>query len=133
MIDSTFDETQKKVSQFHFARVGSGIESYISKKINQCPEGLIATKNNEAPPHCKWVLDDTGDFVEVRDYITEYDVVDSKRRRLYAQMSDPLYSEAYRAKDDGDIAKYEAFKAQADAAVVKIKSDNPWPTPPKVL
>ena len=65
-------------------------------------------------------------------YIAEYDAVDSKRRSLYTQMSDPLYFEAYRAKDDGDIAKYEDFKAQADAAVDKIKIENPWPVNPEV-
>jgi hypothetical protein len=64
-------------------------------------------------------------------YIVEYDEVDSKRRALYTQMSDPLYFEAYRAKDDGDISKYEDFKAQADAAVDKIKSENPWPINPE--
>lgn len=63
-------------------------------------------------------------------YIAKYDAVDSKRRELYSQMSDPLYFEAYRAKDDGDIAKYEGFKAQADAAVDKIKIENPWPVNP---
>ncbi|AQM21491.1 hypothetical protein [Vibrio anguillarum] len=75
----------------------------------------------------KWVTN------ESNKYIAEYDVVDSKRRALYTQISDPLYFEAYRAKDDGDIAKYEDFKAQADAAVDKIKTENPWPINPETL
>lgn len=113
--------------QFHYATIGMGIDGYISSRINQCPDGMIQTLDNAAPPHHKWLLDEVGGFIEVKDHISEYDAVDSKRRALYTQMSDPIYFEAYRAKDDGDIAKYEDFKAQADAAVDKIKSENPWP------
>lgn len=62
-------------------------------------------------------------------YIINYDAVDSKRRSLYTHMSDPLYSKARRLERNGEIEKANDYYAQADAAVDKIKSENPWPTP----
>jgi hypothetical protein len=64
-------------------------------------------------------------------YIAEYDKVDSKRRALYSHITDPLYIESMRAKEAGDIAKYEDFKEQADALADKIKVENPWPINPE--
>jgi hypothetical protein len=65
------------------------------------------------------------------DYIAEYDAIDSKRRSLYTQMSDPLYSKARRLERNGEIEKANDYYAQADAAVDKIKSENPWPLNPE--
>lgn len=63
-------------------------------------------------------------------YIADYDAVDSTRRALYREVSDPLYMESYRKKESGEFEKAAIFKAQADAAVEQIQIKNPFPTSP---
>ncbi|ODS04303.1 hypothetical protein [Vibrio scophthalmi] len=60
-------------------------------------------------------------------YIDDYDSVDSTRRALYREISDPLYMESYRKKENGEIDEAVLFKAQADAAVKNIQINNPFP------
>nr|MBF4391402.1 phage tail protein [Vibrio anguillarum] len=63
-------------------------------------------------------------------YIVEYDTVDSVRRNLYLQVSDPLYNKARRLERNGEIDKANDYYAQADASVIKIEAQNPWPINP---
>ena len=63
-------------------------------------------------------------------YIADYDAIDSPRRALYREVSDPLYMESYRKKENGEFEEAAIFKSQADAAVQQIQIKNPFPTPP---
>ena len=63
-------------------------------------------------------------------HIAEYNQVDDKRRALYSQMCDPLKMEAIDLMDEGKEAEAFELKRQAQAAKQKIKTENPWPTPP---
>lgn len=65
-------------------------------------------------------------------YIAEYDQVDSARRAAYREVSDPLYMEAFRKESQGFAEEAMAYRNQADAAVVLIQAEHPWPTPPEV-
>lgn len=64
-------------------------------------------------------------------YIAEYNQIDDKRRTLYSQMCDPLKMEAMGLMDEGKEAEALQLKQQALAAKQKIKTENPWPTPPE--
>lgn len=73
----------------------------------------------------KWVTNKSN------KYIAEYNQVDDKRRTLYSQMCDPLKMEAMDLMDEGKEAEALQLKQQALAAKQKIKTENPWPTPPE--
>ena len=68
---------------------------------------------------------------ESNKYIAEYNQIDDKRRALYSQMCDPLKMEAMDLMDEGKEAEALQLKQQALAAKQKIKTENPWPTPPE--
>lgn len=65
-------------------------------------------------------------------YIADYDEVDSIRRALYREISDPLYMESYRKEKKGLLEEAAIFKAQADAAVEKIQAKHPFPIAPVI-
>ncbi|MDC5723087.1 hypothetical protein [Vibrio europaeus] len=67
---------------------------------------------------------------EINKYIAEYNQIDDKRRALYSQMCDPLKMEAMDLMDEGKEVEALQLKKQALAAKQKIKTENPWPTPP---
>ncbi|MDA0118539.1 hypothetical protein [Vibrio sp. T11.5] len=71
-----------------------------------------------------WVTDESA------KYIFEYDQVDSIRRELYSQMSDPLRLEALVKKEEGKVQEAAEYIQQAQAARQKIQAENPWPEPP---
>ncbi|MGR6858878.1 hypothetical protein ACU5EH_20795 [Aliivibrio salmonicida] len=60
-------------------------------------------------------------------YIANYDQVDSARRYLYSTLCDPLYNESRREDRKGNSDIAQALAIQADAAVEKIKIENPYP------
>lgn len=64
-------------------------------------------------------------------YIAEYNQIDDKRRALYSKMCDLLKMEAMDLIDEGKEAEALQLKQQALAAKQKIKTENPWPTPPE--
>ncbi|MCM5507137.1 hypothetical protein [Vibrio sp. SCSIO 43169] len=68
---------------------------------------------------------------ESNKYIVEYNQIDDKRRALYSQMCDPLKMEAMDLMDEGKEAEALQLKQQSLAAKQKIKTENPWPTPPE--
>jgi len=65
-----------------------------------------------------------------KQYIANYDQVDSARRSLYSQMCDPLISEANIKRLQGNETDAKALEAQALAAWQKIHDENPWPDNP---
>ncbi|ODS05196.1 hypothetical protein [Vibrio scophthalmi] len=76
-----------------------------------------------------WVVDAWITDVSVQ-YIDQYNQVDDTRRYLYSQMSDPLYFESDREKRQGNHDIANELEEQADAAVAKIKHENPFPIAP---
>lgn len=105
-------------------------------KLTECRESKLVTELGpieegwtEAAPITPWDEWSNDAWVtnQSKKYIADYDAVDSKRRALYREMSDPLYMESYRKKENGEIEEAALFKSQADAAVNKIQTENPWP------
>ncbi|MFA0607276.1 hypothetical protein [Vibrio amylolyticus] len=75
----------------------------------------------------QWIVD------EQAKYQAEVLEVSNKRQSRYQVMVDPLNKEAAMIRRiDGDEAKASAHEAQADAAYVKIREDNPWPVPVEI-
>ncbi len=65
-------------------------------------------------------------------YEYDYQQVNSIRGSLYSQIVDRLNSEAEMIRrTEGNEAKALDYEAQADAAYIKIREDNPWPMPPE--
>ncbi|NVJ61809.1 MAG: hypothetical protein HWE27_15555 [Gammaproteobacteria bacterium] len=65
-------------------------------------------------------------------YEYDYQQVNSIRGSLYSQIVDRLNSEAEMIRrTEGNEAKALDYEAQADAAYIKIREDNPWPLPPE--
>ncbi|HGV9304617.1 TPA: hypothetical protein ACNOH7_000481 [Vibrio fluvialis] len=88
------------------------------------------------PPqqYVTWI-EELGDweFDTQAKYEAEVQQVNHARESLYVQMVDRLNNEAKMIRRvEGDEAKAAEYEAQADAAYLKIRADNPWPTPPEV-
>ncbi|WP_295894140.1 hypothetical protein [uncultured Vibrio sp.] len=90
------------------------------------------TLEKPANQYDKW-LNDQWVTDEQAKYEAELINVSNTRQALYQTMVDPLNKEAAMIRRvDGDEAKALANEAQADAAYLKIRSENPWPVNPKV-
>ncbi|EKO3451594.1 hypothetical protein QNE85_003329 [Vibrio fluvialis] len=64
-------------------------------------------------------------------YEAEVQRVTNIRESLYAQIVDRLNNEAKMIRRvEGNEAKAAEYEAQADAAYLKIRADNPWPIAP---
>ncbi|OXX22072.1 hypothetical protein [Vibrio sp. V08_P9A1T1] len=64
-------------------------------------------------------------------YQAQVQQVTNRRAYLYLDV-DRLRSEATSVLEiEGDEAKAEEYRLQANALYLKIRSDNPWPTPPE--
>ncbi|PJC85308.1 hypothetical protein CSW98_15890 [Vibrio sp. HA2012] len=73
----------------------------------------------------EWVTD------KQAQYEDEYQRVNSTRENLYVQIVDRLNNEAEMIRRvEKDEAKAAECEAQADAAYLKIREDNPWPAAP---
>ncbi|MBL4262143.1 hypothetical protein [Vibrio fluvialis] len=65
-------------------------------------------------------------------YEAELQQVTHTRESLYVQMVDRLNNEAKMIRRvEGDETKAAEYEAQADAAYLKIRADNPWPVAPE--
>ncbi|EMA2479562.1 hypothetical protein U2G54_000974 [Vibrio fluvialis] len=65
-------------------------------------------------------------------YEAEVQQVTNTRESLYVQIVDRLNNEAKMIRRvEGDEAKAAEYEAQADAAYLKIRADNPWPMAPE--
>ncbi|WP_418114384.1 hypothetical protein RJD40_18875 [Vibrio scophthalmi] len=102
-------------------------ESKQVTKLGLIDEGW--TSKIPATQWDEWINDDWVTNLSDK-HIADYDQVDTKRRALYREVSDPLYMESYRKEKNGLLDEAADYKAQADAAVEKIQAENPWPVPP---
>lgn len=112
---------------------------------------IYSTVNNEESKkvvelgeiEAEWVLDKpssrfdewiNGAWIknEQREFESEINVVDNKRRSLYFSMSDPLVSEANIERIEGNEVAALALEKQAIALCKKIRAENPWPIAPGV-
>lgn len=74
---------------------------------------------------CSWVTD------EQLQYEATIDQVDATRRSLYLNV-DALRNEAIMIRMlESDEAKAADYEEQAKALYLKIRDENPWPTPPQ--
>ncbi|EPE2651691.1 tail fiber assembly protein [Vibrio fluvialis] len=65
-------------------------------------------------------------------YEAEVQQVTNTRESLYLQIVDRLNNEAKMIRRvEGDEVKAAEYEAQADAAYLKIRADNPWPVTPE--
>ncbi|EGU31078.1 hypothetical protein [Vibrio scophthalmi] len=101
-----------------------------SKQVGELgPIGDGWTLLKPETPYDEWINDAWVTNIS-NQYIAEYDKVDTTRRYLYSQISDPLYFESGREERQGNHDIAQALESQADAAVEKIKAENPWPKNP---
>ncbi|MCE7644120.1 tail fiber assembly protein [Vibrio fluvialis] len=64
-------------------------------------------------------------------YEAQVQRVNDTRQNLYTQIVDRLNNEAKMIRRvEGNEAKAAEYEAQADAAYLKIRADNPWPVAP---
>lgn len=64
-------------------------------------------------------------------YIFEYNQVDDERRRIYAEVINPLELEAQRKERQGDTVLAQDYYNQANAAEIEMKQRHPFPAPPQ--
>jgi hypothetical protein len=86
------------------------------------------------PPHqyVTWIAElDDWNVDKQAKYEAEYQKVSYARENLYVQIVDRLNNEARMIRRiEGDEVKAAEHEAQADAAYLKIRADNPWPELP---
>ncbi|MDE5178272.1 hypothetical protein [Vibrio fluvialis] len=107
------------------------LESKQVKDLGEIEAGWTLTK----PPHqyVTWSeeLNDWKVDIQVK-YEAELQQVASTRESLYIQIVDRLNNEAKMIRRvEGDETKAAEYEAQADAAYLKIRADNPWPVAPE--
>ncbi len=106
------------------------LESKQVEKLGEIEDGWTLTQ----PPHqyVTWSeeLDDWQIDTQAK-YEAELQQVANTRENLYVQMVDRLNNEAKMIRRvEGDQAKAAEYEAQADAAYLQIRTDNPWPEAP---
>ncbi|MBA5760850.1 hypothetical protein H2O73_00730 [Vibrio sp. 404] len=115
------------------------INASIISTFYICPSGLKHVVRHNAEWQrldCTFneilIKDDTGWRAQNEHDVYQHQllVIDGARRNLYREVSDPLYMESYRKKENGEFEEAAIFKSQADAAVQQIQIKNPFPTPP---
>lgn len=109
----------------------NALESKPVKNLGEIEDGWTLKE----PPHqyVTWSaeLDDWQIDTQAK-YEAEVERVSTIRESLYVQMVDRLNNEAKMIRRvEGDEAKAVAYEAQADAAYLKIRADNPWPELPE--
>ncbi|NNN99099.1 phage tail protein [Vibrio sp. B1-2] len=78
----------------------------------------------------EWINDEWVTNLQ-NQYQAQVQQVTDKRAYLYLDV-DRLANEGKRILDiEGDEAKAEEYRLQANALYLKIRSENPWPTPPE--
>ncbi|MGG5573466.1 hypothetical protein [Vibrio diazotrophicus] len=106
------------------------LESKQVKDLGDIEDGWTLIK----PPH-QFVIwnEELNDWqVDTQaKYEDEVERVSAIRESLYVQIVDRLNNEAKMIRRvEGDEAKAAEYEAQADAAYLKIRADNPWPELP---
>lgn len=107
-----------------------------TKKPKQFDDKTLVTDDYTLtqPPHqyVTWseALDDWQVDTQAK-YEAEVQQVANTRESLYVQMVDSLNNEAKMIRRvEGNDAKAAEYEAQADAAYLKIRAENPWPELP---
>lgn len=106
-------------------------QSQVVTQLGAIEDGW--TLNKPATQFDNWdnQLDDWVTDLQAK-YEFDYQQVNSTRGSLYSQIVDRLNSEAEMIRrTEGNEAKALDYEAQANAAYVKIREDNPWPLPPE--
>ncbi|MBY8122899.1 hypothetical protein KW497_02730 [Vibrio fluvialis] len=88
----------------------------------------------QLPHQCVTWVEELGDWeVDTQaKYEAEVKQVTNTRESLYVQIVDRLNNEAKMIRRvEGDETKAAEYEAQADAAYLKIRADNPWPVAPE--
>ncbi len=110
----------------------NSLESKQVEKLGEIEDGWTLTK----PPHQYVTWSEELNDWEINTqakYEAEVQKVTNIRESLYAQMVDRLNNEAKMIRRlEGDEAKAAEYEAQADAAYLQIRADNPWPEVPTV-
>lgn len=107
------------------------LESKTVKDLGEIEEGW--TLNKPSSQYVTWneELDDWKTDTQAK-YEAEVQQVTNTRESLYVQIVDRLNSEAKMIRRvEGDEVKAAEYEAQADAAYLKIRADNPWPKAPE--
>lgn len=101
------------------------------KDLGEVEEGW--TLNKPSSQYVTWneELDDWETDTQAQ-YEAEVQQITNTRESLYVQIVDRLNNEAKMIRRvEGDEAKAAEYEAQADAAYLKIRADNPWPDAPE--
>lgn len=107
------------------------LESKQVKDLGEIEEGWTLTQPPQQFVTWSEELDDWQVDTQAK-YEAEVQQVTNTRESLYVQMVDRLNNEAKMIRRvEGDEAKAVAYEAQADAAYLKIRADNPWPELPE--
>lgn len=106
-------------------------QEHVESWLIDNPEWIETETARPTPLHDyvdgNWVMDSSD------KYIAEYAKVDAQREALYRKQTDPLENKAARLKRNGaSVEVLKIYYDRIDELVAKIKSDNPWPTPPEV-
>ncbi|TRN17472.1 hypothetical protein DM586_00665 [Vibrio fluvialis] len=107
------------------------LQSKTVKDLGEIEEGW--TLNKPSSQYVTWheELDDWKTDTQAQ-YEAEVQQVANTRESLYVQIVDRLNSEAKMIRRvEGDETKAAEYEAQADAAYLKIRADNPWPIAPE--
>ncbi|MBY8116890.1 hypothetical protein KW542_07155 [Vibrio fluvialis] len=107
------------------------LESKTVKDLGEIEEGW--TLNKPLSQYVTWNEELNDWEVDTQaQYEAEVQQVSHTRESLYVQMVDRLNNEAKMIRRvEGDEAKAAEYEAQADAAYLKIRADNPWPVAPE--
>ncbi|WP_199464888.1 hypothetical protein [Vibrio sp. bablab_jr001] len=106
------------------------LESKQVKDLGDIEDGWTLTKPSHQ--YVTW-SDELADWqVDTQaKYEAEVQQVTNTRESLYVQIVDRLNNEAKMIRRvEGDETKAAEYEAQADAAYLKIRADNPWPELP---
>ncbi|EJL6577417.1 hypothetical protein NMS50_001669 [Vibrio cholerae] len=108
------------------------LESKQVEDLGDIEDGWTLTQPQHQYVTWNVELDDWEVDVQAK-YEAEVQLVTNTRESLYVQIVDRLNNEAKMIRRvEGDEVKASEYEAQADAAYLKIRADNPWPTPPEV-
>ncbi|PNH99229.1 hypothetical protein [Vibrio diazotrophicus] len=106
------------------------LESKTVKDLGDIEEGWTLTQPLHQYVTWSEALDDWQVDTQAK-YEADVQQVTNTRESLYVQMVDRLNNEAKMIRRvEGDEAKALAYEEQADAAYLKIRTDNPWPELP---
>ncbi|MDA0148866.1 hypothetical protein [Vibrio sp. LaRot3] len=134
---AVFDESGKAIaSEYIEDHRGATIydesdctKSKVVSELGKIKEGFTPDK-----PLTEYDERTNGEWVtnESNKYIHDYALVDAKRAALYSELTDPLETEYARKVRQGKNEEAQILDDRIDELELKIKSENPYPTPPRI-